>query len=228
MTVDIRPFIQSAQDLEKQTGIPASITLGQIMLESGGSYSGGLSGLATQGHNLFGIKANKSWLGNKITMFTNEVINGVSKVVPASFRAYNSYYDSMVDHADLLGKPRYAKYFENAKTVDDFITGIVKGGYATDPKYSSKLSSIISKNNLAQYDSGKYKFLGTGSLPATENGNGSNQASEKETFTTTLVEGVTRIVFILLLLILGAVFFMQAFPSVGSTATSIATKGLVK
>ena len=47
-------MIQAAQQNEKKYGVPASITLGQIILESSGSYEGGMSKLAAKAKNLFG------------------------------------------------------------------------------------------------------------------------------------------------------------------------------
>ena len=48
-----------ASDAQRRTGIPASVTLAQAALES----NWGKSKLATEGHNLFGIKAGKAWRG---------------------------------------------------------------------------------------------------------------------------------------------------------------------
>ena len=50
----------------KRTGIPASITLAQGILESGN----GQSRLATEGNNHFGIKCHEDWKGK--TMFVDD------------------------------------------------------------------------------------------------------------------------------------------------------------
>jgi flagellum-specific peptidoglycan hydrolase FlgJ len=55
---------QAAQDCQRKTGIPASITLAQAALESG---PGARSAL---GNNLFGIKADKSWTGPTVNFRT--------------------------------------------------------------------------------------------------------------------------------------------------------------
>jgi flagellum-specific peptidoglycan hydrolase FlgJ len=154
MSVNVEQFANDAVKLQQATGIPASITLGQIILESSGSYPGGLSGLAYNGKNLFGMKG--SGTAGSITMKTNEFVNGQYVQVNASFAKYSSYYDSMVAHAKLLSMSRYAKYLQNAKSINEYAQGIKNGGYATDPNYVSKLLKIIDQYNLHRYDSGNF------------------------------------------------------------------------
>lgn len=229
MAVDISPFIKDAQKIQSETGIPASIILGQIMLESGGQYAGGLSGLAVKGKNLFGIKGTGT--AGSVTMPTTEVYNGVAQKVNASFRAYNSYYESMLDHAKLLSKERYAKYLKSATTVNEFAQGIKNGGYATDPSYVSKLLGIISKNNLNQYDSGKISFTpiaGGSSTGSSENS--TNPTDNKpDGMVSEVFYQVVRFGGVLLLFILMVVFFLQAFPSVENVTNPIKkVKGVLK
>lgn len=215
--MDISPFIKDAQKIQDQTGIPASIILGQIMLESGGRYSGGLSGLAVQGKNLFGIKG-KGTAGS-VSMPTTEYVNGKAVKVNADFRKYNSYYESMLDHAKLLSKDRYSKYLKEADTINEFAEGIKKGGYATDPSYVNKLLGVIQKNNLNQYDNGKIKFnpIAAADTPAGEaaapEGNGG--IMEKVFFNT------VRAGLVIMLFILMVIFFLKAFP-VTETVSNVA------
>ena len=49
-------MINGAIGSEKKYGVPASVILAQIILESGGKYPGNLSQMAYEIHNLFGIK----------------------------------------------------------------------------------------------------------------------------------------------------------------------------
>jgi len=205
MAADIRPFIADAQRLQKETGIPASITLGQIIFESSGSYAGGLSGLAAQGKNLFGIKG-KGTAGS-VTMPTTEYTSsGSAYKTSAAFRAYNTYYESMADHARLLQTDRYSKYLKNAKTAEDFAKGILAGGYATDPNYANLLMNIINKNGLAKYDDGT-PYTGTsGGTASTEKGIG-----------TALTYGIIRSALLLIFFIAAVLFFAKAFPVVETT-----------
>jgi hypothetical protein len=230
MAVDISPFVKDAQAIQKETGIPASIILGQIMLESGGKYAGGLSGLAVQGKNLFGIKG--SGTAGSIYLPTTEYVNGQYQKVSAAFRKYNSYYESMLDHAKLLSKERYAKHLANAKTVNDFAKGIKAGGYATDPNYVSKLLGVISSNNLNKYDSGNIAFqpltgseasLGGNTTGGGTTGGGSSPSPSTDGLGTmeTIFFHVIHAGLLLLIFIIGVIFFFKAFPAVEGVASTV-------
>lgn len=123
------------------TGVPASITLAQGLLESG--Y--GLSVLTVEGKNHFGIKCH-NWTGKK--MYYDDDRKG------ECFRVYDSDEDSFRDHSDFLRyQDRYKPLFEN-KTTDykAWAYGLKKAGYATDPKYPSKLINLIETHKLYDYD----------------------------------------------------------------------------
>lgn len=215
MPVNIQPFIEDAKKIQKETGIPASIILGQIILESSGKYPGGLSGLAYEAKNLFGVKGT----GPAGTYYvpTKEFENGRFVTVPAGFKRYNSYYESILDHAKLLSKPKYAEHLQNAKSVEDFAKGIKAGGYATDPNYAQKLVSIIQKNNLHQYDDPNINFN-----PAALSGlSTETKHSSNLNFVESLSFGVIRFVLIILFSVLAVLFFLKAFP----TATNAVNAG---
>lgn len=234
MGVNIKPFIKDAQEVNRKTGIPASIILGQIMLESGGRYPGGLSGLAYQNKNLFGIKG----AGNagSAGMATTEVVGGKVIRVNAGFAKYKSYYDSIMAHAELLSKPRYASRLKNAKTVNDYAKQIKAAGYATDPNYANKLLGIIQSNNLSQYDTGDLKFkplkggVSSGNSGTVE-ADGESTATgsgEDKSYLSTLTFGLFRYSFIIGLVIIGVIFFLKAFPAVDRSAPVKTTKKVVR
>jgi flagellum-specific peptidoglycan hydrolase FlgJ len=202
--MNIQPFVDDAKKIQKQTGIPASIILGQIILESSGKYPGGLSGLAYQAKNLFGIKGTGP--AGSYYVPTHEYIHGRNTTVMAGFKKYNSYYESMMDYAKLLTSPHYAQYFQNAHSVEDFARGLKQAGYATDPNYDKKLLSIIAQYNLHQYDDPNIKF----------NPNGLTDTSadtSKLNFIESLSFGIIRVVLMILFSILAVVFFLKAFPA---------------
>lgn len=131
-----------------RTGIPASITLGQGILESGD----GNSSLARKANNHFGIKCHGDWTGKRFK-YDDDKRN-------ECFRKYNSAEESYRDHSDFLtGKQRYASLFDlNPADYKAWAKGLKKAGYATHPKYDDLLIGIIETNKLYQYDqSGKYK-----------------------------------------------------------------------
>ncbi len=128
----------------KRTGIPASITLAQGMLES--NY--GRSRLATQGNNHFGIKCHSSWTGNKIYHDDNRK--------GECFRAYPSVAESYRDHSDfLVSGSRYRDLFRLGSTdYKGWAHGLKRAGYATDPNYAGLLIRKIEEYRLWVYDTG--------------------------------------------------------------------------
>ncbi len=128
----------------QRTGIPASITLAQGMLESG--Y--GRSTLATKGNNHFGIKCHSTWTGAKIYHDDNR--RG------ECFRAYSSALESYRDHSEfLVNGSRYRELFKLSKTdYRGWAHGLKKAGYATDPQYAHLLIRKIEEYGLHAYDTG--------------------------------------------------------------------------
>lgn len=138
-------LVGPAQACQRATGVPASITLGQAALESGW-------GKKCPGNNLFGIKADRSWKGPTVDFTTREHINGKDIVIVDTFRAYPSWLDSMVDHAQFLVKNRrYAGCFKET-TSDGWARAVAAAGYATDPDYAGELIAVMHGRKMAQYD----------------------------------------------------------------------------
>ncbi|MBC7916733.1 MAG: flagellar assembly peptidoglycan hydrolase FlgJ [Rhodoferax sp.] len=140
----VRQHGQIASQIEKTSGIPAGIMLGQAGHETGwGKFEIKHKNGATS-HNLFGIKAGANWTGKVAEVTTTEYVNGVAQKRVAKFRAYDSYADSFKDYARLINEsPRYAKARAQTASVKDYAMGLQKAGYATDPEYASKLSRAI-------------------------------------------------------------------------------------
>lgn len=128
----------------RRTGIPASITLAQGMLES--DY--GRSSLARKGNNHFGIKCHNDWNGDK--MYHDDNRKG------ECFRVYASVEDSYRDHSDfLVTGSRYRDLFRLSSTdYRAWAHGLKKAGYATDPNYPSLLIRKIEDYRLHAYDVG--------------------------------------------------------------------------
>ena len=127
------------------TGIPASITLAQGMLES--DY--GNSPLAKYARNHFGIKCHKGWDGPSFIQDDDEANE--------CFRKYYSAFDSYRDHSEfLMTRDRYASLFDFKHTdYKNWAKGLRKAGYATNPKYADMLIKLIQDNELHQFDNVK-------------------------------------------------------------------------
>ncbi len=147
---------------QKKTGVLASISLAQFILESG--Y--GKSELAQQANNCFGMKKSLSgntwagsvWDGKSIyTKKTKEQRSWGTETVTAEFRKYTCIEDSIADHSAYLtgAKKGSALRYEGLKGCTDYrkAAQIVKaGGYATSASYVEKLCSIIEEWHLTHYD----------------------------------------------------------------------------
>lgn len=132
---------------QRETGVPASVTMAQAILESGW----GKSGLSTNANNFFGIKG-KGPAGS-VTMRTREVFNGRSTYINAPFRKYNSPAESFADHGRFFTQnKRYATAMQHTNDAHRFAREIARAGYATDPKYAPMLSGLINKYGLERFD----------------------------------------------------------------------------
>jgi len=137
----------------KRTGVPASITLAQGMIES---YYG-KSTLAREGNNHFGIKCHNGWTGPTVRHHDDRRNE--------CFRKYRHPEDSYYDHSDFLRSgSRYSFLFDLPATdYKSWARGLKKAGYATDPDYANMLIRKIEENRLYIYD----KALTTPEKPVT-------------------------------------------------------------
>ncbi|GEO09483.1 glucosaminidase domain-containing protein [Segetibacter aerophilus] len=124
-----------------RTGVPASVTLAQGILET----AGGQSDLASLANNHFGIKCKAEWTG--------ETMRHDDDAKNECFRKYPSVEDSYKDHSDFLKtRPMYAFLFKLDPTdYEGWAKGLKKAGYATNPVYAQQLIRIIVENNLQSY-----------------------------------------------------------------------------
>lgn len=124
-----------------RTGVPASVTLAQGILET----AGGQSDLAAIANNHFGIKCKSEWTGE--TMHHNDDAKN------ECFRKYSTVEDSYKDHSDFLKtRPMYAFLFKLDPTdYEGWAKGLKRAGYATNPTYAQQLIRIIVENNLQSF-----------------------------------------------------------------------------
>jgi LysM repeat protein len=140
----INTFKDIAVSEMQRTGIPASITLAQGMIES----DCGRSTLAREGNNHFGIKCHNDWTGSKI--FHDDDRRN------ECFRQYSKPEDSFYDHSQFLKTTsRYSFLFGLSSTdYKAWAHGLKKAGYATNPDYANMLIRTIEEKNLHYYDNG--------------------------------------------------------------------------
>lgn len=159
-------FIKKVGEIARKdmiyTGILASVTIAQAILESG--Y--GTTELAKNACNFFGMKCTLSgntWTStwNGVSKYTKKTAeqkpDGTVYYVTADFRKYPSLESSVRDHSlYLLGARKGSAYrYEGIKGERNYkkaIQIIKDGGYATDVKYVDKVCNIIERYDLTQYD----------------------------------------------------------------------------
>ncbi len=145
-TGSAQDYINQYKDLAvremNRTGVPASITLAQGMIES--DY--GRSRLAREANNHFGIKCHSTWKGPTITHHDDKRNE--------CFRKYRKPDESFTDHSDFLKTgSRYAFLFDLKQ--DDYkgwARGLKKAGYATNPDYANMLIKKIEELGLYNFD----------------------------------------------------------------------------
>ncbi|MDX9811677.1 MAG: glucosaminidase domain-containing protein [Bacteroidales bacterium] len=140
----IKQYSELAISEMKRTGIPASITLAQGMVES--DY--GRSTLAREANNHFGIKCHNSWNGPSIRYHDDRRNE--------CFRKYRNAGESYRDHSDfLVSGSRYSFLFSlDPYDYKAWARGLKKAGYATNPDYANMLIRKIEENALYNYDRG--------------------------------------------------------------------------
>jgi len=146
--------VPAAQQSQRETRVPTSVTLAQAILESGW----GRSSLAANDKNFFGMKCFNNARGSYAVACKSYSTNecnavGVCSPTVAAFRTYGSGLDSFRDHGmSIKSLARYAAAFNYTTNPNQFIAEVHKGGYATDPQYATKLIALMTKYNLYQYD----------------------------------------------------------------------------
>jgi hypothetical protein len=135
-----------AQTAMAATGVPASVTVAQAIVETGwGKHTIGAA------KNLFGIKG-KGPAGS-VRAPTREFRNGAWVTIEADFAKYDSFAQSIEEHARLFLKhKRYAAALKVKDDVDSFAHAIQKAGYATAPDYADQLIKLMKTHNLYRFD----------------------------------------------------------------------------
>lgn len=134
----------SAERAAASIGLPAEALLAQAALETG--WGGHVMSAAgdRSSHNLFGIKADQRWAGERVRRETLEYETGVAVRRREAFRAYGSYEESFQDYvAFLKGSPRYAQALANTHDSHAYFSALQQAGYATDPQYAQKILRVM-------------------------------------------------------------------------------------
>lgn len=165
----IAHYVPFAIACMQQTKFPASVSLAQAALETGW-------GKAAIQNNLFGVKADSSWTGNKQLVVTTEILSNPDAKFPEVisvtkradgrynylvkdwFRVYLNEADSFADHCKFVKvNKNYADIWQVLATwengdAEKVCDCLEHDHYATGADYAKDLKSIIHYFKLNQYD----------------------------------------------------------------------------
>jgi flagellar protein FlgJ len=134
----------AAQVTARKLNADPKAILAQAALETGWGSKVPLDQNGQPSFNLFGIKADSSWQGEKVSNQTTEVRNGIAQREQADFRSYDSYVESMLDYADFLqSRDHYQTALNKADDAPTYLSELQSAGYATDPNYANKIVRIM-------------------------------------------------------------------------------------
>ncbi|MFV2059497.1 MAG: glucosaminidase domain-containing protein [Gammaproteobacteria bacterium] len=146
----IRPYAEKAA---KELNTRPEVLIAQAALETGWGQGIQRHPDGSSGFNMFNIKANHNWQGPIVSKYTLEYKNGMATREPANFRAYTSLNESFNDYVNYLkDNPRYQQALKSAQDPVTYIQELSKSGYATDPAYADKITTIMSRDVSPKFD----------------------------------------------------------------------------
>jgi flagellar protein FlgJ len=138
----MKPYAKQAA---RALGTDPALLIAQAALETGWGKKVINNALGSS-NNLFNIKADPRWQGQKVATKTLEFHDGIAVQEQAAFRSYDSYQHSFDDFVNFLQhNPRYSKALTHSNQPQQFIREIHQAGYATDPNYSNKVLAVMKK-----------------------------------------------------------------------------------
>jgi flagellar protein FlgJ len=147
----VRELAPHAMEAARKLGLSLRSVLAQAALETQWGRRMPHHADGSNSFNLFGIKADESWNGARVSVPTLEYEDGVAVRRQAQFRAYASPADAFDDYARLIGSsPRYARARGRGDDVAGFARALSDGGYATDPEYAAKVAAIADSEPMRQ------------------------------------------------------------------------------
>ena len=140
----LRELWPAAEQAAAKLGLAPEALLSQAALETGWGRHVMRHRDGASSHNLFGIKADRRWQGDKVHVSTLEYRDGVALNTRANFRAYQSFEHSFQDYVAFLERnPRYRDALETTADPAAYFDALQRAGYATDPAYADKIKRIL-------------------------------------------------------------------------------------
>ena len=150
---DARGFVEQllphARSAADALGVDPKLLVAQAALESGWgratlSHSDGLPAF-----NLFAIKAGSDWDGDTVAQHTLEFVDGVAERRFEKFRAYPDLASGVADYVGLVKRMTGTGGAESEQLApENFVEGLTRAGYATDPDYGNKWLAVYRGDRL--------------------------------------------------------------------------------
>jgi flagellar protein FlgJ len=133
-----------AKRVQEKINVPFEVVIAQAALETGWGQKIIKADDGTSSNNLFNIKADTRWDGDKTHKETLEFENGAMVKKREPFRVYDSIGQSVNDYVNLLSNSeRYQGALDKAQNVEQFLHNLQSAGYATDPNYANKIMGTL-------------------------------------------------------------------------------------
>ena len=133
-----------AKRVQDKINVPFEVVIAQAALETGWGQKIIKTNTGESSNNLFNIKADSRWTGEKVHKETLEFEDGAMVKKREPFRVYESIGQSVNDYLNLLTKSeRYQGALEKSTDVEQFLHNLQSAGYATDPNYAKKILGTL-------------------------------------------------------------------------------------
>lgn len=140
----VTALTEPAKQVERKLNVPFQVVIAQAALETGWGQKIIKTEQGDSSHNLFNIKADSRWSGDKTHKETLEYQQGTMVKKREPFRVYQSIGDSINDYINFLStNDRYQGALEQAGNVEHFLHNLQSAGYATDPNYAKKIMGAL-------------------------------------------------------------------------------------
>lgn len=138
-----------AEKAAAELKINPDVLIAQVALETGWGKHVIHDTKGNNSFNLFNIKANSGWQGEKVNVPTLEYRNGIAANEKADFRKYNDYAESFSDYVNLMkNNPRYGDVLAAGTDSRKYAEALQAAGYATDPEYAKKIKSLLNSDAI--------------------------------------------------------------------------------
>lgn len=142
----VTALVEPAKKVQEKLKVPFEVVIAQAALETGWGKKIIQTEQGQSSNNLFNIKADRRWQGDKTSKETLEFEQGNMVKKNEPFRVYQSIADSVNDYIDFLSSnDRYQGALQQTNNVEQFLQGLQSAGYATDPNYANKIMGTLKK-----------------------------------------------------------------------------------